>query len=89
MILASKGFDVTIYERNGTVGGRNRNIRVGSSNFDVGPTMLMMKFVLDKCFQGTIYMPRTNCCLLHFCFHQDLLTIMILVWYLHRFWQKR
>lgn len=53
MLLASKGFDVTIFERNDCVGGRNRSIQVGSSKFDVGPTMLMMKFVLDKCFQGT------------------------------------
>jgi phytoene desaturase len=51
MLLQSKGFDVTVFERASDVGGRNGSLQVGSSKFDIGPTMLMMKFVLDKCFQ--------------------------------------
>ena len=51
MILAKKGFDVNVYEKKDVVGGRNSKIKVGESFFDVGPTFLMMKFVLDNIFK--------------------------------------
>jgi len=51
MILARKGFDVTLFERSASVGGRTSSFNVGHSKFDLGPTFLMMKFVLDKCFE--------------------------------------
>ncbi|HEQ78793.1 MAG TPA: FAD-binding protein [Euryarchaeota archaeon] len=47
MILASKGFDVTIFEKESSVGGRNAEIKLDNYLFDTGPTFLMMKFVLD------------------------------------------
>jgi len=50
MLLANKGFDVTIYERRDEVGGRSGRLRVGPYTFDVGSTILMMKFVLDEMF---------------------------------------
>mmetsp|Transcript_4224 Transcript_4224/g.15922 ORF Transcript_4224/g.15922 Transcript_4224/m.15922 type:complete len:960 (-) Transcript_4224:93-2972(-) len=50
MLLRSKGYDVHVFERFGIVGGRNSNHVVGKSHFDLGPTMLMMRFVVDQIF---------------------------------------
>lgn len=50
MILASRGFEVHLYEKNEVVGGRNAPIRAGDFTFDTGPTFLMMKFILDQMF---------------------------------------
>lgn len=51
MILAKKGFDVEIFEKEPQVGGRNAAIRMGEYTFDTGPTFLMMNFVLDEVFK--------------------------------------
>lgn len=51
MLLASRGYKVSIYEKTATVGGRNTNINLGGYHFDVGPTFLMMRFVLDEVFK--------------------------------------
>jgi phytoene desaturase len=51
MLLASRGFKVTIFEKDSEVGGRNNAIKLGDFKFDVGPTFLMMKFILDELFQ--------------------------------------
>ncbi len=51
MILAYRGFDVTIYEKANIVGGRNAPIIKNGYVFDTGPTFLMMKFVLDEVFE--------------------------------------
>jgi len=53
MILAHRGFDVTVYEKEDQVGGRNGEIRLGDYRFDIGPTFLMMKFLLDQMFEET------------------------------------
>ncbi len=53
MLLAHRGFDVTVLEKADRVGGRNAELRVGDFVFDTGPTFLMMKFVLDEMFQET------------------------------------
>jgi phytoene desaturase len=50
-ILASRGFDVEIFEKKDRVGGRNSNIDLDGYKFDVGPTFLMMKFLLDSIFE--------------------------------------
>ena len=50
MLLAHKGFDVTVLEKGEGAGGRNGLLEVGDFRFDVGPTFLMMKFVLDELF---------------------------------------
>lgn len=50
MILAHHGFDVEIYEKNGYVGGRNGAIVADGFKFDIGPTFLMLKPVLDEMF---------------------------------------
>jgi phytoene desaturase len=51
MILAHRGFDVTVLERESYVGGRNSEMRLGDYRFDLGPTFLMMKFILDEVFE--------------------------------------
>ncbi|KAG2388661.1 hypothetical protein C9374_000100 [Naegleria lovaniensis] len=53
MILSAKGFQVTLFEKSPIVGGRTSSLQVGHSKFDLGPTFLMMKFVLDKVFQDS------------------------------------
>lgn len=50
MILAHRGFDVTILEKQGRVGGRNAELKVGDFSFDTGPTFLHQKFTLDEVF---------------------------------------
>lgn len=50
MILARRGFAVTVFEAQPHVGGRNACIRSGGFTFDVGPTFLMLKDVLDEVF---------------------------------------
>ena len=51
MLLASKGFDVEVFEKDSEPGGRNKPIRLGEYTFDTGPTFLLMKFYLDKIFE--------------------------------------
>ncbi len=50
MILAHRGFAVTVFERLDRVGGRNSEVRLGDFSFDLGPTFLMMKEVLEEVF---------------------------------------
>ena len=50
MILAKRGFRVTVCEKESRVGGRNGELVVGNYHFDLGPTFLMMKFLLDEMF---------------------------------------
>jgi phytoene desaturase len=50
MILAHRGFRVTVFEARDQVGGRNAEIRLGPYTFDTGPTFLMMKQVLEEVF---------------------------------------
>jgi phytoene desaturase len=51
MLLASKGYDVMVFEKGAEVGGRNSAMRVGDFTFDVGPTFFLMKDVLEGIFQ--------------------------------------
>jgi phytoene desaturase len=53
MLLAHRGFEVVVYERGPEVGGRSGAIRRGGYTFDIGSTLLMMKFVLDEMFELT------------------------------------
>lgn len=50
MILARRGFDVTIVEKKDRVGGRNAALEFGGFSFDTGPTFLHQKFTLDEVF---------------------------------------
>ncbi|HRZ80795.1 MAG TPA: NAD(P)-binding protein, partial [bacterium] len=51
MLLSHRGFDVTVFEKDAEVGGRNKEIRLGEYSFDTGPTFLMLKNVLDEVFR--------------------------------------
>lgn len=51
MLLATRGFKVTLFEKEGAVGGRNAAIVRNGYKFDTGPTFLMMKFILDEVFE--------------------------------------
>ena len=51
MILARRGCRVTVFEAGPTVGGRNAALSAGPYTFDVGPTFLMLKDVLDEAFE--------------------------------------
>lgn len=48
--LAHRGHEVTVFEKTDQVGGRNREVTVGGSRFDAGPTLLMMLDPLQKLF---------------------------------------
>lgn len=50
MILANRGYRVSVFERGDAVGGRNRTLRLGKYTFDMGPTFLMMDFFLREVF---------------------------------------
>ncbi len=51
MILAHRGFEVTVFEKEAAAGGRNAPIRLDGFTFDTGPTFLMMNFVLKEMFE--------------------------------------
>lgn len=53
MLLAHRGYDVTLLEKAAVVGGRNAALRAGPYTFDTGPTFLHQKFTLDEVFAET------------------------------------
>jgi len=48
MILAHRGLRVTVFEAQNRVGGRNSELVLGPYHFDVGPTFLMLKPILNE-----------------------------------------
>ncbi|MDG9696368.1 FAD-dependent oxidoreductase, partial [Streptomyces sp. DH17] len=48
--LAARGLDVTVLERAATPGGKMRQIAVGASLIDSGPTVFTMRWVFDELF---------------------------------------
>ncbi|MGB0643310.1 MAG: phytoene desaturase family protein, partial [Akkermansiaceae bacterium] len=50
MLLAHRGYKVTLLEKEERVGGRNARIDLGPYSFDTGPTFLHQKFTLDEIF---------------------------------------
>ncbi|THB70872.1 MAG: phytoene desaturase [Gammaproteobacteria bacterium] len=53
MLLAYRGFDVTILEKTDAIGGRNAAFNLGDYTFDTGPTFFLMKDVLERIFEST------------------------------------
>jgi phytoene desaturase len=51
MILAKRGYKVSIFEKEAIVGGRNAPISMNGYTFDTGPTFLMMTFILREVFK--------------------------------------
>ncbi|PAQ14683.1 phytoene desaturase [Bacillaceae bacterium SAOS 7] len=50
MLLASKGYDVKVFEKQSYIGGRNAAIRLGEYQFDMGPTFLSMLHIVEELF---------------------------------------
>lgn len=48
--LAKDGFEVSIYEKNETIGGRARQLKIDGFTFDMGPTFYWMPDVFDTFF---------------------------------------
>lgn len=53
MLLAHKGFDVTIYEKQPYVGGRTSALKAGNYTFELGPTFVMLPQIFEEAFQLT------------------------------------
>ena len=53
MLLGTKGYDVTIYEKQPYVGGRTSEIKLGEYKFDMGPTFLNMLYIVEEIFELT------------------------------------
>jgi phytoene desaturase len=52
ILLASRGVEVTIYEKQPIVGGRTGQVSVGDYRFDLGPTFYLMPYVLQEIFKA-------------------------------------
>ena len=50
MLLSQRGFKVQVFEKSPVIGGRSAEVALGEYRFDLGPTFLMMKFLLDELF---------------------------------------
>jgi phytoene desaturase len=48
--LAQKGYSVTVYEKNTTIGGRARQLKKDGFTFDIGPTWYWMPDVFERFF---------------------------------------
>ena len=50
LLLASRGIDVQLFEKQDRIGGRTAAHEIDGYRFDIGPTFLMMKSLLDRIF---------------------------------------
>lgn len=50
-ILSARGYRVSVYEKEAQIGGRTGQVTLGPYKFDLGPTFLMMKYLLDEVFE--------------------------------------
>ena len=48
--MSKLGYDVTVYEKNATVGGRARQLKKDGFTFDIGPTWYWMPDVFERFF---------------------------------------
>ncbi len=48
--LAKAGYEVTVFEKNDTIGGRARQLKKGGFTFDIGPTWYWMPDVFERFF---------------------------------------
>ncbi|GAE27757.1 phytoene dehydrogenase [Halalkalibacter wakoensis JCM 9140] len=51
MLLASKGYEVDVFEKQGFVGGRTSGFTLDEFTFDLGPTFLSMPYILEEIFE--------------------------------------
>lgn len=50
LLLASRGVEVHLFEKHDRIGGRTSCLEIDGYRFDIGPTFLMMKSLLDRIF---------------------------------------
>lgn len=50
-LLANQGYDVTVFEKNSSPGGKMTQFVVDGYRFDTGPSLLTMPFILQKLFK--------------------------------------
>ncbi len=50
--LAYKGFDVSLYEQNRTLGGKMNRLTMQGYQFDTGPSLITMPFVIEELFDS-------------------------------------
>ncbi len=50
MLLSKRGFEVDVFEKAPVIGGRTAALERDGYRFDLGPTFLMMKYLLDELF---------------------------------------
>lgn len=50
LLLASRGIEVDLFEKHDRLGGRTSAHEINGYRFDIGPTFLMMKSLLDRIF---------------------------------------
>lgn len=55
LLSAKGGYQVEIYEKDSRPGGRSQCLEFLGYKFDVGPTFLMMKFILEDVFEAAGY----------------------------------
>lgn len=48
--LAAEGYQVDVYEKNSSPGGKMQQCRIGGYRFDTGPSLLTMPFILENLF---------------------------------------
>ncbi|MFG0307242.1 MAG: phytoene desaturase family protein [Phycisphaerales bacterium JB040] len=51
VLLQARGVDVTVLERQESIGGRTSRVTVGEYGFDLGPTFFLMPHVLQEVFR--------------------------------------
>ncbi|MEY2664752.1 MAG: phytoene desaturase [Candidatus Parcubacteria bacterium] len=51
MILAHRGYDVVVYEKQPYVGGRTSALKIGDFTFELGPTFVMLPQAFDDIFE--------------------------------------
>lgn len=55
--LAYNGYDVTVYEKNETPGGKARSLSIDGYRFDTGPSLITMPFVINELFESVAENP--------------------------------
>lgn len=50
-LLARKGYEVSVFEKNDSAGGKMNEVQSHGFRFDTGPSLLTMPFILEKLFE--------------------------------------
>lgn len=53
ILLSRKGYNVTLFEKNGNTGGKMNQMYLDKFRFDIGPSLITMPFVFEDFFRET------------------------------------